>query len=650
MTTTPTASPEQAQHLPLGLLRPSPTNPRKRFPPAKITELAESIKKLGGNFTPILARPNPDYTEGNGQPRYEIVAGERRWRACAEAGMPSVLAIVRDISHFDALEIQLVENIDREDLHPLEEAEGLKALLRAPDAQQGYATAEELAQRIGKSRRWVFARLALLNLCESARTAFLADQLNASVAGLIARMPDAGQQAEATKRILEGWGGEPYSYRQAAEYLHKEFMLALDKAPFDIAASFQHAGPCGQCPKRSGAAPELFDDVKTGDMCQDSACYSAKTDATHQAALDAARAAGHTVLSGSAARELMPSLSTLPAGYHWFDRPCPALTDSKAPLRELFGNKAPEVITLDHPGDRIISLVPEAAAKKLLKAKGLLKAAPEPAKPSKQQQQQQAQATDPAAPAAALRPLSANELAAATQAQHRRLLASQLFGALHTQLQQQAELPVAALRMLIVQRMDDAHAEDFDLLYNARGWPAPAGPSTWPSRTSPRMRDLEERLQDLSDRELGELLIETLVLAELSSEPDLDDILDSDHLGQPTLTLARELGLSTDQLDAIDREAYDAAHDLVHAKERARLEAAAAQAQDATAAFVQHHGGGSNPKRPAVRYHNPSTGETWSGRGLMPKWLRALVEAGHRLDTFAVASSSSPAAAEGAAA
>jgi hypothetical protein len=134
-TTAPTPSTEQAQHIPLGLLRPSPTNPRKRFTPAKITELAESIKKLGGNFQPILARPNPEYAEGNGQPRYEIVAGERRWRACAEAGMPSVLALVRDISHFDCLEIQLVENIDREDLHPLEEAEGLKALLR--DAQGG---------------------------------------------------------------------------------------------------------------------------------------------------------------------------------------------------------------------------------------------------------------------------------------------------------------------------------------------------------------------------------------------------------------------------------------------------------------------------------------------------------------------------------
>jgi ParB/RepB/Spo0J family partition protein len=439
-TTAPTTSPEQAQHIPLGLLRPRPTNPRKRFTPAKITELAESIKKLCGNFQPILARPNPDYAEGNGQPRYEIVAGERRWRACAEAGMPSVLALVRDISHFDCLEIQLVENIDREDLHPLEEAEGLKALLR--DAQggkdaQGYATADDLAARIGKSRRWVFARLALLNLCESAREAFLADKFSASVAGLIARMPDAGQQADATKRILEGWGGEPYSYRQAAEYLHKEFMLALDKAPFDIAASFQHAGPCGACPKRSGAAPELFDDVKSGDMCQDSACFNAKVDATHQAKLDAARAAGHTVLSGTAARELMPSISTLPQGYHWFDKPCPALTDSKATLRELFGNKSPEVITLDHPGDRIVSLAPDAAVRKLLKAKGLLNApAAAPAAPASKQKDQQQQ-EKPAASAQFAGPLSQAVLTAATQSMHRRLLSSLLFNALHSQLQQQ---------------------------------------------------------------------------------------------------------------------------------------------------------------------------------------------------------------------
>jgi len=75
---TTTHTQEPALHLPLGLLKPSPTNPRQRFNQAKIDELAASIKKLGGVFQPILARPNPEYTEGNGLPPYEIVAGERR--------------------------------------------------------------------------------------------------------------------------------------------------------------------------------------------------------------------------------------------------------------------------------------------------------------------------------------------------------------------------------------------------------------------------------------------------------------------------------------------------------------------------------------------------------------------------------------------
>src|SRR5205085_2520447 len=95
--------------------------------------------------------------------------------------------------------------------------------------------------------------------------------------------------------------------------------------------------------------------------------------------LQAARDAGHTVLAGAAARDLMITPNVLPTGYHWLDQPCPALTDDKRSLREIFGAKQRDAITLDHPaGGSAIAIVPDAAARKLLKSKQLLR--PEPKK------------------------------------------------------------------------------------------------------------------------------------------------------------------------------------------------------------------------------------------------------------------------------
>lgn len=638
---------EPALHIPLGLLAPSPTNPRRKFDAAKLQELAESIRETDGVFQPILARPNPAHSDGNGQPRYEIVAGERRWRASKIAGMETVLALVRDLSDRVALQIQLKENVDRESLHELEEAEGIKRLM-----EESGATAEEVAHMLSKSRRWVFGRLALLNLCDAAREAFLADKFKATVAGLIARMPDHAQQAEATERIVAGFGGEPYSFRQAAEYLAKEFMLALAKAPFDIAATYQVAGPCGQCPKRSGANPDLFDDVKTGDMCQDSGCYKAKGEEAIELQLDAARDAGHTVLSGGAARQLMPSLTYLPASYQWFDKPCPALTDSPLPLREIFGAKARDVITLDHPAGQIVSIVPDASVRKLLKAKGLLRPEEPKAKaPPPDEAPPPADRRDPLATfkaQSASKPLSPTQLSAAIDRRSGELFGQMLARALAHQINEAAELPLLALRIAIERLVDDASAEANQVVFDAMDWP-PLEFGTM------RLAELRSRLAKLGGDDLGRMLVHALYAESVTQGEELEDMR-SDWSQHDALAFAEHYQIDVDALQA---EASEGAAIQVRNEEARRLGLPVDDAPaDATDAFVQVQAStpqakflpawpfpspppaGYAPREPAaaskpgIKYRNPATGETWSGRGLQPKWLKARLAEGGRLEDF----------------
>jgi len=134
-----TEQPRYRTHIGLSEIKPSPTNPRKHFNEAELAELAASIKKHGV-ITPIMIRLINDLETPH---LYEIVAGERRWRAATLAGLTTIPAIVRDdLSPAAIIEIQLIENLQRQDLHPPEEAEGHGRMMRAPghtaDAQAGH--------------------------------------------------------------------------------------------------------------------------------------------------------------------------------------------------------------------------------------------------------------------------------------------------------------------------------------------------------------------------------------------------------------------------------------------------------------------------------------------------------------------------------
>ena len=143
-------------HVPCARLHPGQFQPRTHFDEGALTELAESIQK-NGIMQPIIVRPGA----GN---KLEIVAGERRWRASKLAGLETVPVIIRDINNKQALELALVENIQRRDLNPLEEALGYQRLIEEFDYTQ-----EELAGTVGKSRSHIANLLRLLSLPEEVK-------------------------------------------------------------------------------------------------------------------------------------------------------------------------------------------------------------------------------------------------------------------------------------------------------------------------------------------------------------------------------------------------------------------------------------------------------------------------------------------------
>jgi ParB/RepB/Spo0J family partition protein len=302
--------------LALDALRESPTNPRKHFDPQALDELAASLREHGV-MSPLLVRP------AVGEARaYEIVAGARRYRAAKLAQLQTVPALIRDLTDKQVVELQLIENLQRKDLHELEEAEGFKLLVD----RHGYSV-DDIAAKIGKSVRHVYTRLQLCRIRGEAREKFSAGKLSASVALLIARIPVHALQQQAAAMVSNAdHRGEPMSFRQARDFIEREYMLDLKSAPFQIADSslVPKAGACNVCPKRTGNQPELFGDVKSGDTCTDPPCFAAKREAAKERVFAEAKAKGLKVITGKQAREIKPHewSASLSGGYVDLDERC----------------------------------------------------------------------------------------------------------------------------------------------------------------------------------------------------------------------------------------------------------------------------------------------------------------------------------------
>lgn len=278
-------------------IRISKTN-RKHFDELKLTEIAASIKEMGV-AQPILIRPvTPTAVEPE---PYEIVAGERRYRGSIIAGRTTIPAMVRVLTDLQAAKIQILENLQREDPHPLEEAEGYENLMLT----HGY-TSEQLVEELKKSRSYIYGRLKLCSLALGVREQFLNNKFPASTALLIARIPVPELQVKAVKEITEPqYNGEPMSYRAAANHLQNRYMLKLDDAPFPIndIKLLAIAGTCSKCPKRSGNQPEIFTDVNNQNLCTDPDCFGEKRAANEARKITLANKNGIPVLEGDEAKK-----------------------------------------------------------------------------------------------------------------------------------------------------------------------------------------------------------------------------------------------------------------------------------------------------------------------------------------------------------
>jgi ParB/RepB/Spo0J family partition protein len=355
---------------------------RTHFDPAKLAELAESIRAKGVD-TPVIVRPLPgsrveETAYLDPRPSFELVTGERRYRASMMAGVKTIPAIVRAMTDSEAIDTQLVENLQREDLQAMDEAEGYQRLMTTHEPPLSPA---QIGERISKSRTHVYNRLKLLGLCSEVRQALQAGQIQTAVAEQIARIPDTRVQAQALGNVVNAMTGEALSVREARGLIQRQYMLRLTEAPFRLdeqVKGMETEPACNFCQRRTGADPDLFADLGTTDLCLDLHCFKAKVSAHQAQQLEAARASGATIIEGREAREIIaPTGDGRIDGYLRLDDPRDAPGKGSKTLRHAIGDlmeaegiKATLVVDPASMEAVTIAVLDTATATRLLAAKG----------------------------------------------------------------------------------------------------------------------------------------------------------------------------------------------------------------------------------------------------------------------------------------
>lgn len=268
--------------VPLGLIVRSRTNPRKTFETPDWPEFVENVRTFGV-LQPGLARPLPGRDEG--EAAVELVAGERRFRASQAAGLADMPLIIRDLTDAEVREIQQVENLQREDLQPLEEAQGFADWCAALRLGQTMTTEEAVAHicaKIGKKRTHVFGRRALLKVTGPVRDALAAGKLEVTKAQLIASVPvPEDQEALLARALEENWAGDRMSYRQLQRRIEQDYRIKLKGAPFELHEVFDvealtspiQMTSCEACQFRTGNMGLDGDE----NVCTKPECFRAKT-------------------------------------------------------------------------------------------------------------------------------------------------------------------------------------------------------------------------------------------------------------------------------------------------------------------------------------------------------------------------------------
>jgi ParB/RepB/Spo0J family partition protein len=285
--------------IPRAEIQRSTTNPRKTFNRERLGELVASVRERG-ILTPLWVRPRwcvgwdghspaPE-NEENARSPYDLIAGERRDRAAEAVGLEEVPCQIYLVGDREALEMQLIENLQREDLDPLEEAESYQKMLEMRDSKTGEAlwTVETIAARIKCTSRHVSQRLKLLNLPEPAREALVTGELKPRTAVLIGRIPDEKLRLQATAELLESpFHGEAMSLREAEEHIAENYMKSTKGADFDTEdpTLVPEMGACSTCPHLAKNSKDIVAGKGTtgtrADMCLNPSCFKRKEEAAH---------------------------------------------------------------------------------------------------------------------------------------------------------------------------------------------------------------------------------------------------------------------------------------------------------------------------------------------------------------------------------
>ena len=352
------------ENIPLKKIKDSPFQHRGDYPTSTLKELAASIAAKGV-LQPVTVR------EVNAH--FELVFGHRRVRAARLAELDEIPAVVRKMSDEEVVEVQIVENAQREDVDPLDEAEAYEQLHK----KFGH-TAEQIAAKVGKSKSHVYGRMKLTELCPAGRKAYREGKFGgAEVALLVARIPDRKVQEQAVAAIVEKareeWSEDrsvsvvPLSLRGAQALVRSKFMLKLAEAPFDItdATLDAKAGACGGCPKRTGNAMPLFPELAKADkdLCTDPACWGRKSAAAWKVKAEEAEKKGLRVLTDAEAAKVFdpysPEHLRYNAGYVLPGNRAPdKAMRTYAQIEKALGDKAPARVLVRAPDGRAVELLP----------------------------------------------------------------------------------------------------------------------------------------------------------------------------------------------------------------------------------------------------------------------------------------------------
>ena len=249
--------------IPLDMMDASPLNYRKIFPKKELDELAANIKQHGIISSLVVRRSDSG--------RFEIVAGERRFRAAKIAGLEEVPVSIVTLSDQEVIEIQLSENLQRSDTHPMEDAFAIERL------QKVSSNLDEIALRMGKSKAFIYKRLKLLSLIDSIRELFLANKCTAQQAYDIASVSSDSQE-DFYKEYCSDWhDDEDFEMPDTAHTLDR-FRYDLSEAPFDIKDKklVSEMGACTSCPFNSATVSTLFPDQAKEAVCSNKECYKRK--------------------------------------------------------------------------------------------------------------------------------------------------------------------------------------------------------------------------------------------------------------------------------------------------------------------------------------------------------------------------------------